>query len=81
MRVEGPANMYVDNALVVKSVTMSESRPKKKNLSIFYHDVREAVDGGKVLTGWVSTGINIAGLLTKILEGPNIRDIFSKILH
>ena len=34
MRVEGPANMYVENESVVKSVTMPKSRPKKKNLSI-----------------------------------------------
>ena len=43
MRVEGPANMYVDNYLMVKSVTMPESRLNNKHLVICFHAVREEV--------------------------------------
>ena len=73
--------MYVDNELVFKSVTMHESSIKKKHLSICYHAVREAVASGKVQIGWVPTGRNLADWLTKVLDGPKIRDIDSNILH
>ena len=43
MRVEGPANMYVDNYLMVKSVTMPEPRLNNKHLVICFHAVREEV--------------------------------------
>ena len=51
MRVEGPANIYLDNELLAKSVTMPEFTSKTKHLSTFYHAVREAVAGGKVQIG------------------------------
>ena len=35
MRVKGPANIYVDNELVIKIVTMPESILKQENFSIF----------------------------------------------
>ena len=73
--------MYIYNDLVVNSVTIPESRLKKNHFSICYHSGREAVSGGKVRIGWVPNGSNIAELLTKVLEGPNIRDILIKIIH
>ena len=81
MRVEGHATMYVENELVVNSVTMLESRPKKKHFSICYHAVCEAVDVSKVRIGWVPTGINLADFLTKVLDGPNICEVVGKILY
>ena len=68
MRVKGSANMYVDIESVVNSVTIPESRLKKKNFSICYHAVHEAVAGGKVRIGWVRTGRNTAYLITKVLD-------------
>ena len=73
MRVEGPANIYLDNELLAKSVTMPEFTSKTKHLSTFYHAVREAVAGGK---GW-----NLSDYLTKVLDGPKIREVVRKILH
>ena len=81
MRVEGASNMYVDNYLLVKSVTMPEYRLKKKHFFICYHAVHEAVAGGKVQIGWVTTGRNLANFLNKVLEGPKIREITRKIIH
>ena len=81
MRVEGLTNMYVYNGSVVKSSTMTEYILKKRHLSILYHAVRKAVADGKVRIGWVPTGRNISNLLTKVLEGPKIREIVNKILH
>ena len=40
MLVKGHSCMYVDNESVFKSVTMTESRLKKKHLSICYQAVR-----------------------------------------
>ena len=73
--------MYIYNELVLKDFTMPQSRLKKKNFSICYHAVCEAVAGGKVRIGWLPTGRNLAGLLTKILDGLKISEIISKILH
>ena len=42
LRVEGPANMYVENYLMVKSVTMPEYRLKNKHLFICFHAICEA---------------------------------------
>ena len=42
-RVEGPANMYVENELMVKCVTMPESTLKKNHMSICYNGILEAV--------------------------------------
>ena len=81
MQVEGPATIYVYNKSVVKSVKIPEYRLKKKHLYIWYHAVSESVDGNKVQIIWVPTGRNLSNLLTKILEGPKIRDIVSNIIH
>ena len=81
MQVEGPANMYVENESVVESFTIPESIIKEIHLLIYYHDVCEVVAGGKFCIGWVPTGINPADLLTKVLEGLNIREIVSKVIN
>mmetsp|Transcript_17179 Transcript_17179/g.37505 ORF Transcript_17179/g.37505 Transcript_17179/m.37505 type:complete len:85 (-) Transcript_17179:184-438(-) len=80
MNVEGPANFYVDNESVVKSVTMPDSRLKKKHLSICYHAVREAVAAGKIRVGWIASERNLSDILTKILPGEKLRELAGKIL-
>ena len=47
--VASPSTMVVDNESVVNSVSVPESRLKKKHLSICCHSVREAVAGGTAL--------------------------------
>ena len=64
--------MYLDYKSVVNSVIVPEYRLKKKHLYICYHDVHEAVAGGKFRIGCVPTGINISNLITKVLVGLNI---------
>ena len=41
--IQGPANMYGDNASVVKNTTILESTLNKKHNSFNYHIVRESV--------------------------------------
>ena len=81
MRVEGPTNMYAENEPVTKSVAMPESILMKNHLSICYHVVSESVAVGKVQIGQVPTGRNLSDYLTKVLDGPKIREVVRKILH
>ena len=81
MQVKGPANMYLENELVVRGVTMPESRIKKKHLSICYHAFCESVAGCKVRICWLPTVRNIADFLTKVLDGPNIHEVVVNIIH
>ena len=44
--VDGPADVYGDNAGVVKNASVPESMLSKKHNAINYHAVREAVAAG-----------------------------------
>ena len=81
IKVEGPANMYVDNQSVVKSITMPEYIVKNKQFSVCYHSVHEGLAGGKVQIGQVPTGGNVSDLLTKVLDGLKIREVVGNILN
>ena len=46
INLDGPAIMCVDKGSVVSSISVPESKLKKKHLSICYHAVREAIAAG-----------------------------------
>jgi hypothetical protein len=72
--IDGPTYMYCDNMSVVHNTTAPESMLKKKSNSIAYHAVREAVAMGEILIAYVSSGDNVADLMTKSLPGGEKRD-------
>ena len=78
--VISPSIMVVDNESVVKSVSVPESRLKKKHLSICYHSVREAVAGGIIAVKWVKSENNLADICTKIMSGVTFKRLLSWIL-
>lgn len=78
--VISPSIMVVDNESVVKSVSVPESRLKKKHLSICYHSVREAVAGGIIAVKWVKSEDNLADICTKIMSGVTFKRLLGWIL-
>ena len=76
------ARVFCDNESVVKSSSRPESSLKKKNCSVAYHKVREAILAArKMLVYYESTSSNIADLFTKVLpyskRYPLVKSILS----
>lgn len=79
--LEGPANVFCDNASVVMNSSNPESTVKKKHHSIAYHIVRETVAMGAALVHKVETGYNLADLFTKVLHPEKKRELLSWITY
>lgn len=77
VEIEGSTNLYIDNESVVKSATRPESTLKKKHNAIAYHRVREAQAADVIQIGWVESGKNHADLLTKLMAGPQLKEVSS----
>ena len=64
----GPANVYGDNAAVVKNTSIPESTLNKKHNSINYHIVRESVAARMMRIAKEDSETNIADAFTKLLH-------------
>jgi hypothetical protein len=73
--INGPANMYGDNASVVKNTSIPESTLNKKHNSINYHIVRESVAAKIMRIGKEDTKTNIADAFTKLLHTDRKREL------
>ena len=78
--IKGAANMYCDNNSVVTNTSYPESKLNKKHNAIAYHKVREAVAAGTVWVGKEDSKTNIADMLIKVLPGPRLNDLCSRVL-
>ncbi len=78
--IRGPANVYCDNAGVVKNTSIPESTLTKKHLSIAYHSVREAAAAGIIRVAKEDGETNLADLLTKLLSKPRRDKLLSNIV-
>jgi len=67
--IDGPTNVYCDNASVVTNAQIPESTLKRKHNSIAYHRVREAAAAGTIRVTKESNETNIADMLTKTVSG------------
>jgi hypothetical protein len=67
--IAGPTYIYGDNMSVIHNTQRPESTLKKKNLSICYHAVREAVAMDEILTSHVQTKNNVSDFMTKVTYG------------
>ena len=76
----GPANVFGDNNSVVQNSSRPESTLKKKHLSICFHCVRECVAMDTMRICYEPGKTNLADLFTKLLPGPAVRELASKIL-
>ena len=80
VQVDGPTNVFCDNAAVVMNTTKPESTLKKKHNAIAYHRVREAQAAGVIRIAKEDGETNLADVLTKSLPGPRLRTMISFIL-
>ena len=67
--LSGPSYIHGDNMSVIHNTQRPESTLKKKNNSICYHDLREAVAMGEWLTTHIPTKDNLSDMMTKVLYG------------
>ena len=80
VQVDGPTNVFCDDAAVVMNTTKPESPLKKKHNAIAYHLVREAQAAGVIQIAKEDGETNLADVLTKSLPGPQLRIMMSFIL-
>jgi hypothetical protein len=78
--IAGPTYVYGDNMSVMHNTQQPESTLKKKNLSICYHAVREAVAMGEILTSHVQTKNNFSDLMTKVTYRQKRRHMVGSVL-
>ena len=67
--VTGPTYTYGDYMSVIHNTQRPESTLKKKSNSICYHEIRESVAMGKMITSHIRTTQNVADLGTKVIPG------------
>jgi hypothetical protein len=78
--IAGPTYVYGDNMSVIHNTQWPESTLKKKNLSICYHAVREAVAMGEILTSHVRTENNFSDFMTKMTYGQKRCHLVGSVL-
>ncbi len=78
--IAGPTYVYGDNMSVIHNTQRPESTLKKKNLSICYHAVREAVAMGEILTSHVRTENNFSDFMTKVTYRRKRRHLVGSII-
>ena len=65
--IEGQNSIFYDNEYVYKNMSTPESTLKNKNISIFYHNYREAVAAGAAWIAKEGAFNNMADMFTKML--------------
>ena len=78
--LDGPTNIFCNNEAAVKNVTNPESTLKRKHNSIAYHRAREAIADGTIRVAKEEGETNLRDLLTKLLNGPRLRMLASRVL-
>jgi hypothetical protein len=78
--IAGPTYIYGDNMPAIHISQQPESTLKKKNLSICYHAVHEAVAMGEILTSHVPTKNNFSDFMTKVTYGQKWHHLVGSIL-
>jgi hypothetical protein len=77
--IAGLTYVYGDNMSVIHNTQQPGSTLKKKNLSICYHTVREAVAMGEILASHVRTKNNFSDFMTKVTYGQKGRHMVGSI--
>jgi hypothetical protein len=78
--LDGPADVFCDNQSVVTNTTKPESSLSKKSNAIAYHKARESIAAGTIQITHEDGDTNLADILTKLLAGPRLRELISKLL-
>jgi len=77
----GASYVYGDNMSVIHNTQRPESTLRKKNPSICYHAVCEAVAMGEILTTHIKTDNNLSGFMTKVTFGQKHRHLVGSVLY
>jgi hypothetical protein len=80
VEIDAATNVFCDNESVVKNSANPESTLKKKHNAIAYHRTREAIAAGMIRIAKEDGETNLADILTKLLPGPRLRMLISRIL-
>ena len=73
--------VYGDNILVIHNTSKPESTPKEMCNTIAYHAIHKSVAMVESLTGHIRSEDNLAGLLTKIVNGQKQKHLVSLVLY
>jgi len=78
--IQGPTNVYCDNASVVINTLIPASTLRRKHNTIAYHRVREAAAAGTIRVTKESHETNIADMLIKPVNGICLRELCHRVL-
>jgi hypothetical protein len=81
MPIEGPADVFCDNQVVVGSAQHPDHRLPKKHNAIAYNKVRESVAQGTIRVAKEDTKTNLADVFTKPLPSEQRDRLFDAFLH
>ena len=79
--LSGPSYIYGYNMSVIHNTQRPESTLTKKNNSICYHDLREAVAMGECLTRHIPTKDNLSDMMNKVLYGTKKRGLVEGLIY
>ena len=79
--LSGPSYIYGDNMSVIHDTQRPESTLKKKNNSICYHALGEAVAMGECLTTNIQTKDNLSDMINKVLYGTKKRGLVEVLMY
>ena len=78
--IDGPTNMFCDNNVVVKNVSLPESTLSKKHNAVNFHVIRESVAAEIIRVGKEDTLTNIADVFTKLVPFTRKRELLARFL-
>jgi hypothetical protein len=78
--IQGPTNVYCDNASVVINTLIPASTLRRKHNTIAYHRVQEAAAAGTIRVTKESHETNIADMLIKPVNGICLRELCHRVL-
>ena len=78
--IDGTTYIFCENMSVIFNTYRPEYQLKKKSNSICYPAVQEAVAMGKCITNYITTFLNYADLLTKVIHGQKRSNLVNGIL-
>jgi hypothetical protein len=78
--VEGPTNVFCDNTSIVQNSLYPESTLKKKHNAVAYHQVCEDIASRTIWLSKEDGQTNLADVLTKLMPGPRLKALLSRIL-
>ena len=75
----GPMKLYCDNKSAINIAHKPVQHDRTKHVEVDRHLVKEKLDNGTICTLFVSTGNQVADVLTKGLSGSTFQSIVSML--